>query len=298
MAEENLIFLPSQFAGREMTILASHVAAKVIDRVWPAGLVFDFSRLRFIRPAGVVFLHNLIGWLHAKSTKVFFRGHTANSESLRYLADSQFFRLHLGDHCKQQGTQRVTTCPLIDVKYEKSLGWTRLNLLPWVASRANVPMASLYGLQSSMAEIFTNIQNHSRFEIGSIFGQHFPSENSIVIAVSDMGLGIPTNVRKVENIPSDSDAIVAAVQKGFTSKSVETNSGMGLDQLLRSVVVELGGKVTIYSGAGMVAFTPKKGSIVTEQYRKIGFCPGTTIEINLDTRVIPNLPDSEDELQW
>jgi hypothetical protein len=149
-----------------------------------------------------------------------------------------------------------------------------------------------------MAEIFTNIQNHSRFEIGSIFGQHFPGENSIVIAVSDMGLGIPTNVRKVENIPSDSDAIVTAVQKGFTSKSFETNSGMGLDQLLRSVVVELGGKVTIYSGAGMVAFTPKKGNIVTEQYRKIGFCPGTTIEINLDTRVIPNLPDSEDELQW
>ena len=100
------------------------------------------------------------------------------------------------------------------------------------------------------------------------------------------------------NIPSDSDAIVAAVQKGFTSQSVETNSGMGLDQLLRSVVVELGGKVIIYSGAGMVAFTPQKGSIVTEQYRGIGFCPGTTIEIDLDPRVIPNLPDSEDELQW
>ena len=187
MAEENLVFLPSQFAGRVMTILASQVATTVVDRVWPAGLVFDFSRLRFIRPAGVVFLHNLIGWLHVKGTKVFFRGHTTNSASLRYLADFAVFSLHLGDQCEQQGERRVTTCPLIDMKYERSLGWTRLNLLPWVASRANVPMASLYGLQSSMAEIFTNIQNHSRFDIGSIFGQHFPSENSIVIAVSDMG---------------------------------------------------------------------------------------------------------------
>jgi hypothetical protein len=189
------VYLPGQFTGRAMSHLAGSVEKYVIEGEWPERVTFDFSRLRFIRPAGVVFLHNVIRWLHANECKVFFRGHNGETAPLEYLRDSQFFRLHLEGEYAEEGARRATTQPLIDVKYERSQSWIRQTLIPWVASQAGVSTASLYGLQSSMAELFNNILDHSKHDIGSVFGQYFPNENAIIIAVSDMGLGIPANVK-------------------------------------------------------------------------------------------------------
>jgi hypothetical protein len=274
------------------------VAKHVVEGRWPERVTFDFSKLSFIRPAGVVFLRNIVNWLHAKECKVFFRGHNGETAPLKYLRDAQFFRLHLEGAYEEAGACRPTTRPLIDVKYERSQSWIRLTLIPWVADQAGVSTASLYGLQSSMAEIFNNISEHSRHDIGSVFGQYFPNENAIIIAVSDMGLGIPANVRKLRSELSDPAAIIQAVKQGFTTKSVATNTGMGLDQLLRSVVSGLGGTVTIYSGAGIVTFEPRSGAIGHRGARGVGLCPGTTIEIGLDPRRIPNKPANEEDIEW
>jgi hypothetical protein len=292
------VYLPSRFESRQMTYLAREVAKRVKDHTWPSDVIFDFSSLQFIRPSGVVFLHNLIHWMHEKECQVHFDGHAGTSAALRYLSDSQFFLSHLGPQCEQMGMRRPTTCPLIDLKYERSQAWIRQEFIPWVASQASVSEASLYGLQSSMAEIFNNIQDHSRYDIGSIFGQYFPMERSINIAVSDMGIGIPNTVRRVSPQLSDSSAIVEAVKIGFTAKSVQTNSGMGLDQLLRAVVMELGGAVTIYSGTGIVYFSLENGVIRPTEIPDVGFCPGTTIEIKLDPGAIPNRPNDEEDIQW
>ena len=195
--------LPGQFTGRAMSDLAGGVAKYVVAGRWPERVTFDFSKLRFIQPAGVVFLHNVIRWLHAKGCKVFFRGHDGETAPLKYLRDAQFFRLHLEGEYEEAGACRPTTRPLIEVSIQRSQSWIRLTLIPWVAGQAGVSTASLYGLQSSMAEIFNNILDHSRHDIGSVFGQYFPNRNQIIIAVSDMGLGIPANVKKlVRNFPT------------------------------------------------------------------------------------------------
>jgi hypothetical protein len=59
----HVVYIPEQFSGPAMTRLARDVANRVVKGKWPDHVTFDFSRLRFIRPAGVVFLHNLIRWL-------------------------------------------------------------------------------------------------------------------------------------------------------------------------------------------------------------------------------------------
>jgi hypothetical protein len=89
------VYLPGQFTGRAMSYLAGDVAKYVVGGQWPERVTFDFSRLRFIRPAGVVFLRNVIRWLHEEGCKVFFRGHNGESAPVKYLRDAQFFRLHL-----------------------------------------------------------------------------------------------------------------------------------------------------------------------------------------------------------
>ena len=279
-----------------MTNLARAVTRNMVAGKWPKEVAFDFQSLSFIRPAGVVFLHNMIRWLHAKECKVYFRNHSGHSAPLRYLGDSQFFRLHLKG--QKPRSCRPTTRPLIEIKHENSQSWIRFTLIPWVALRANVSKSSVYGLQSSMAEIFNNILDHSRYDIGSVFGQHFPREHLITIAVSDMGLGIPKTVKTIRPELSDADAIIEAVKEGFTSKSIDTNTGMGLDQLLRSVVNGLGGTVTIYSGEAIVKFFRRGASIASIKLRRVGFCPGTTIEIGIDPRAIPHQPADEEDLLW
>lgn len=296
MSGTHVVEMPVSFQGAQMTNLARAVTRGMVAGQWPKRVTFDFQTLSFIRPAGVVFLHNMIRWLHAKDCTVYLSNHRENTASLRYLRDSQFFQIHLGD--EESGTSRQTTRPLIDIKHENSQSWIRLTLLPWVATRANVTKSSLYGLQNSMTEIFNNIIHHSRYDIGSVFGQHFPQANQIIIAVSDMGRGIPRTVRTVCPELSDGDAILQAVKEGFTVRSVANNTGLGLDQLLRSVVVGLGGSVTIYSGRAIVTFYRRANSIASLGQRGVGFCPGTTIEIVIDPRKIPPQSDDEEDLLW
>jgi hypothetical protein len=73
---------------------------------------------------------------------------------------------------------------------------------------------------------------------------------------------------------------------------------MGLDQLLRAVVMELRGGVTIYSGMGIVSFALQNGEISPIGLPDVGFCPGTTIEINLCPGMIPSRPADEEDIQW
>jgi hypothetical protein len=67
-----VIVLPKQFNGLSLATLAAEVT-KHARSGWPPELVFDFSELTFIRPAGVVFLSNLVHWLNEKKTRVLFR---------------------------------------------------------------------------------------------------------------------------------------------------------------------------------------------------------------------------------
>jgi hypothetical protein len=249
------ILLPAQFEGAAMSQLARDVVRrKPAANVWPDRVVFDFQVLRFIKPAGVVFLHNIIRWLQAKKCRVAFLNHKQNRAAINYLRDSLFFHLHFNSDILPNCACRSTTQPLVEIKHEKSNFWIKQTLIPWVAREAKTNEASLYGLQSSMTELFNNILDHSRYDIGSVFGQHFPSEHLISIALSDMGCGIPTNVRTIKHDISDCDGILEAVKEGFTTGSIPTNAGMGLDQLMRSVVIALQGQVTIYSGKGIVRF--------------------------------------------
>ena len=235
-------------------LAAAMIRTKPAPNRWPETVTFDFDTLQFIRPTGVVFLHNLIRWLQAKDCTVSFRNHKKNRPPLNYLRDARFFSTHINSYDMSGSVTRSTTKALVEVRHSASHAWIRRQLIPWISSESGADEASLYGLRSCFSELFNNIRDHTRHDIGSVFAQHFPHEHSIIISLSDMGIGIPRNVRKVRRELGDGDCIVEAVKCGFTTGSVPTNAGMGLDQLLQTVVTTLNGRVSIYSGKGMVAF--------------------------------------------
>jgi hypothetical protein len=86
-----VVVLPKQFNGLCLATLAAEVT-KHARAGWPPELVFDFSELTFIRPAGVVFLSNLVHWLNEKKTRVLFRNTKKQAAPLFYVDDSLFFQ--------------------------------------------------------------------------------------------------------------------------------------------------------------------------------------------------------------
>lgn len=291
-----IVPLPRRLEGLTLSKVIDHIVDNSSD-VLPSRIHFDFSPLSFIKPTGVVFLSNLSYWLMQKGTEVGFLNIDGPSEALRYLDDSQFFLQHCG-RVRDGSRVRGTTQPLLRIARDESHGWLRLTLLPWLAGRLRLSIASFHALQVSISELFNNIKDHTRFDIGSIFVQHFPNENRVLIAVSDFGLGIPENVRGVHPEISDADAILAAVKNGFTTRSVDTNEGIGLDYLLQTVVGVNGGEVTFYSLRAIVKFTQGAVGIVGTKFNNVGYCPGTTIEISLRTDTIEALEEESEDLEW
>jgi len=290
-----VIQLPAQFDGQTL----SQVAAEVVThskQQFPHNLAFDFRQLNFIRPAGVVFLSNLADWLSEKETGVSFINCDIGREAIKYLDDSLFFEQHCGSKLSQSSSPRDTTRPLLKIAQKDSHAWLQANFVPWLAARLNITQASLYALKVCVSELFNNIQDHTRYEIGCIFVQHFPREDSIIISVSDFGLGIPAKVREKISDISDSDAIIRAVQDGFTTKSKPANKGARLDYLLNVVVLQNGGRV--YAGDSIVKFDRADGAVRSTALDNAGFSPGTTIDIEIRTDAIEEVPEEREELQW
>ncbi len=292
-----VVVLPLNLNGLTLSQVASEVGGHA-KHGWPPELVFDFSKLGFVRPAGVVFLSNLVYWLAEKRTRVKFIKADGDSDALRFLDDSLFFEQHCGEKVRSAAAPRGTTRPLVQVAHKDSHDWLQTNLVPWLAGRLSITEASLYSLKACISELFNNIQDHTRYDIGSIFVQHFPRENRVQTAISDFGRGIPRNVRtKVADL-TDAQAIIKAVEEGFTTKSTPANQGIGLDYLLKTVVQGNGGQVTIYSGTGIVQFRRSGSAVQPRTLPNVGFCPGTTIDITLRTDAIVILPQEREELEW
>jgi anti-sigma regulatory factor (Ser/Thr protein kinase) len=291
------ILIPRQFKGVTLSKLADDITSQHPSG-FPVSLTFDFQQLSFIRPAGVVFLSNLFWWLHQHGTAVHLINVDKDTKALEYLDDSLFFEQHCGRKIRPNAAPRQTTRPLVRIAHEQSHDWLASNLIPWLANSLGLTEASLYELKTCLSELFNNIQDHTQFDIGSIFVQHYPNENRVSISLSDFGLGIPAKVKETVPNLSDSAAIIQAVQEGFTSRSTPGNAGLGLDYLLRTVVGTNNGTVTIFSLGGIVQFRRNDGKICPIIAKNVGFCPGTTIDINLRTDLIEWIPQEREELEW
>ena len=185
------ISIPRQFTGLTLSRVADSVVQKA-NNGWPPELIFDFAELNFIKPAGVVFLSNLFHWLKEKGCEPTFDHIDGNSQALRFLDNSLFFEQHCGSKVRATSSPRETTRPLLKIAQKDSHNWLEFNLLPWLAGRLSITPASLFSLKASVSELFNNIQDHTRYDIGSTF----QTVHEITISVSDFGLGIPTKVRQ------------------------------------------------------------------------------------------------------
>lgn len=254
----------------------------------------DFYPLEKIYPTGVTSLANVIRLLQNQGCSVrcihplVDRG-TSQKSPIKYLDDSNFFLELFGERVYERSVCRATTMPLRFIEYEKYVDWIHNKVIPWLDSQLSIKTArQLPELAMYVYEIFNNIREHAQVDVGSVHMQVFPSHKEVQIAISDFGVGIPMNIRKIPGMPAmtDSQCLEQAIKPGVSSKSLPTNKGAGLDHLLQNVIVENKGRVHIFSKRGHLE-AKLQGNVVglsVENYEE--YYPGTLIFIGLRTDTI------------
>ena len=282
--EHNNIFLELQ-----RLFLGNPALPDVID--------IDFAKLTFIRSPGIAFLSNFSYWLVDQGATVTFSNLDINKAAIKYLDDSLFFEQHLGKKLDLGSHCRATTLPLKQVARSECHDWLENTFLPWLIGHSGLTKTSLAEVTTCLKELFNNIEDHTSFDIGCVFGQWHPKEKQIIISIADFGLGIPETVRRVEPLLDDNEAIIWASKEGFSSKSVPSNRGAGLYYLLLNIVKEFHGRVTIRSAHGLIEFDNRNDLLYITPHTDVGFCIGTTIDLVIKTDQIP-FAEEEEDFEW
>lgn len=167
----------------------------------------------------------------------------------------------------------------------------------WIAAKVGMSEASFASIKLCMEEIFNNIIDHSGEKVGCVFAQHYPKKNQVMLSITDFGVGIPVNVRKVKPDLSDSEAIAQAAIEGFTTKSTVRNQGAGLDILTRYVVVKNRGSIHVHSlKESFQCIHAASGARPMHREVKSSY-PGTLVQITFNTDFLELIAEKE-EFEW
>ncbi len=103
------------------------------------------------------------------------------------------------------------------------------------------------------------------------------------MSICDLGIGISqsvNNFRKLNNDPviPDDDALMAAFQQGFTTKSSQHNKGFGLDNL-KSAILSTGGSLEVLTNQAFMKIENNTHRTNCSQWT----FNGTLIDVVLDT---------------
>jgi anti-sigma regulatory factor (Ser/Thr protein kinase) len=250
-------------------------------------VIFDFARLEFVEPVGVVVLSNVIEYFRKLTCKVSFINHTTENKGTKFLDDALFFERYLNKKLFLSSVVRSTTVPLKLIHSEKAQEYLLRTVMPWVAQSVGMNADSLQGVRVSLEEVLHNVRDHSGVDVGCTFAQHFPKNNRIQIAISDFGIGIPDVVRSIRPEVSDPAALRLACEEGFTTQSNVRNRGAGLSTLIKYVTKNNGGNVLIAAARGELSAAPTPGSLhpykITTRHVGDGFYPGTLVRVILRT---------------
>lgn len=299
------IYLPSQFKLNSVNEIISKTIQ--IDRNPISDTYnFEFAFLKFIEPAGITAFFNVLEYLIKKGSKIYFNidpNRAKYDTAIKYLDDINFFSHFLGQKLNPNSNIRSTTLALEKIPVENCTEWVDSKLLPWLNRQLSLGSTlKLQSIKLCMMEIFNNIVDHSNENIACLYAQHYPKANEIHIAVSDFGVGIPTSVRKVIDFDLDTYAIRKAVEEGFSSMSTPQNRGAGLDLLMKNIVHNNSGIMTILSNGAKVDFfkikNPEEKIGCYEKNFNLSQYPGTLLQLTLNTNLFKGDDLEPEDFIW
>lgn len=249
---------------------------------------FDLTKITWMDPAGIVALFNIGKWLQefdeVKATFSIAKrgtGSFKNRKAMEFLEDCGFFEAFFDkkDVYKAHHDYRPTSLPIRTLAVSESYTWRQNTLKHWLQTCTNRNL-EFSSIQVGVEEIFNNIADHSDKKIGCVFGQYFPqNKDRLVIAISDVGRGIPTVMREKYSGLKDHELLVKALEEGVSTQSQPGNRGAGLPNIVRSLTARKVGTVHIMTNYAIM--TIRDGKAIS-CYTTKNFYPGTFFEIEID----------------
>lgn len=253
----------------------------------PDEITFDFTDIGRALPTGIVFLHNLTRYLEAKGCQVYYLNNNQEAtRALKFMDRIGFFEDHVGHRLFNSGAMTGTTLRLREFDTEGSHQWVTQTFIPWLAGCSGIAEPNLADIQVCVKEIFNNVQDHAGTRVGSVFAQWYPNGESVDIAISDFGRGIPANVRRLLPELSAAECVIKAFEEGFTTKGHPANQGAGLHLLRQNVVDQLEGTLHVISGGAVMHCDFRKGFFPGRVSNRNHGYTGTLINISLPTQRI------------
>jgi hypothetical protein len=279
----------------------------------PKEINFDFEKLSFIRPAGLVTLSNMVDLIQLKypKTEIFYSVPDDYTEKPRefpavdFLDDSLFFEKVMGQKLHPASNERKTTNGLKKLRNDTFDKGYINNTISWLKLNAKLKSKSLSFLDTALGEIFNNILDHSGSPIGgSAFAQHYPRTHEINLCIADCGMGIANTMKKEYTLDrdgnildTDAKMINYATFHKVTTKSTPRNRGVGLEHLV-TIIENNKGFMRILSNQGSLVYNgnqqvSSKKRILTD----LGsYYDGTLILLSINTKTLDE--EDEEDLTW
>lgn len=241
------------------------------------------GEITFVTPSGISLLYNLVEWLKDYNNSVkllvpFNDGKQVRTKVMSYLDDSLFFERVLGYKIFEGSSLRSTTIPLTNVSISSSTQWINTIFNPWLSRHTHYPSYRFANIEMMLQEILNNTRDHSTKDLCYLYAQYYPNKNKIEIAISDIGVGIPYNVRKVVKHDFDWQYIKESMNRGFTTETQPGNRGEGLYILKKYMIENRVGNISIISGSGYYKIFSNGSEYCSEIDYKY---PGTYISLEL-----------------
>lgn len=308
------IYIPSNMDIGDVAYFFEYVL-NLINETQPTAICFDFTKLAFIKPAGVVTLWNIVDYIFSnyRNIEIYYTipdGYQLNPRGfpcVDYLDDSLFFEKVMGKRQHQASRPRSTTNGLEKLQPGNYNLMYIQNTISWLKGNVSLRKKSFGVLETALGEVFNNINNHSQSNIGGCaFAQHYPRNNEIAFCIADAGVGIPNKIRTKyttdhlgKPLVNDSDVIKFATRAKVTTESTPGNRGMGFDNLLTIMNLNKG-SMTVVSGRGKLTYdyntstitSPDKIITSDDKY----YYPGTLIMLKFKTDTLDI--DEEEDLEW
>lgn len=259
-------------------------------------LIIDFRECGFLEPFHIVALACLIEEYFVNGVEIEFANYSHNLELCDYLTNTSFF-----DYWKE-GHDRSDYIPAY---LSSTLNLWKLNpeMISVYTATAQEYFENNYldsksaePLNIALAELFNNINDHSRSEIGGYCISQYYRNGKMKIAVCDFGEGIPNVVNRFLTNQelatlTDEQALIKAFIRKFSTKSAPHNKGFGLDNI-KTIVQENNGSLKVISNSAVLEIV---NDAISTYNIKSPF-NGTHFEIILDTNAFNDKEESIDNI--
>ncbi|MDD4831150.1 MAG: hypothetical protein WCX23_00460 [Candidatus Paceibacterota bacterium] len=218
-------------------------------------LVFDFSSLHWACP---LLLLPVSAFINSTNSKY----EIGSSPIKSYLESIKFPEGVSSISSFQQRIQKYKSfVPVSALK--KEAGASREKLESLFVDKIYDVLGSVPGAQNAVcypiAELVTNIFEHSKEDVGFIFGQFYPSKNYLDICIVDCGRGFAKTYQEEKGLKLSDMEAISEVMKGNSAKpDKERGYGVRTSKRIICEVLKGGGFILISGSAGLAVEKKKE----------------------------------------